>query len=436
MPEYRFSNPHLEDIHNSIVRMHKQVDYLFYLFSIMLEILNRRDDMQSKENKNSVGIDQKKLEESVSYDHPISLKNFGELDNPVLDSEGYFREKGEPSINLGIYSRKPVTITESSDIKKVQNDYKSLQGKVDNLTILAEKMMKKLDDYDVKWAEREEQWKKEEAARQQEDVKRHQQDLKWEEQKKEWATENKAFQEEKRLLLWQIDDKDKQLREQKSKNEKLTNENFRLVQELDEKNEIINHIKSDDAPSVRKPPLAGNNIISDDDDLEPVELKPWKEYRILPADAKGRPRDTYLGFKHTVFDAYFPREKKENEVRICAYEGNNERLTRLLNQDNSLANGRGMPDSLGSTVKSWQDKTPLMLASQEGHVNCVQTLLEHGANPNYLDRDNLTALDYAQQRWNKRIANILRENDAMNGIDLIDKVHDFQESQLVINTVR
>lgn len=399
MPEYRFSNPYLEDIHNSIVRMHKQVDHLFYLLSVMLEKLNRRDDMQFK--------DQKKLDESTSYDHPISLKSFGELNNPVLDSEGYIREKGEIGINLGIYSRNPVTVTESSDIKKVQHDYRNLQSRIDNLTDRMDKMMKKWDDEDAK--------------RQQEDAKREQDAKEWENQKAKWVESEKRwaekekmwdksleeFRSERKLMLGQIDDKDRQLREQRSKNVDLLNENLSLKRKIEKKKETIKNLKSDH-PFVD------------------VELKPWKEKRNLTKDAKGIPRNTCLGFQHTFFDSYFPREKMENEVRISAYEGNNERLIQLLDEDSTLANGRGMPDSLGSAVRSWQDKTPLMLASQEGYVNCVKTLLDHGADPNYLDRDNLTALDYAQKRWNKNIANILRENDALNGIDLIDKSNDYQ----------
>jgi hypothetical protein len=415
MAEYYFSNPYLEDIYNSITRMQKQVDYVIGLFSKMLEILNRRDNMQVKEAKNMIKKDQIRLEDLVSYENPISLKPFGELENPVIDSEGYFREKDEPEINRGIYSRALVTITESSDIKKVQFDYRNLQSKVDNLTSMAEKFFKKMDEYDLAWEHREELWKKEDVKwieQQKEWIEKQKEWIEkqkeWAEKEKRWDKQEKQFELQKKEMILNIDDKDKQLRGEKNKINKLIDENLRLTHQLEEKSKILDNVKSE-----------YNRIHAK------LELKEWKEQKILPSVANGIPRNTYLGFKHTIFDEYFPTEKLENRLRMFAYEGNNSQIQSFLKRkrNSNLVNGRGMPDSLGSTVKSWQDKTALMLASQEGHLDCVKTLLKYGANPNYLDRDNLTALDYAQKGWHKRISNILRENEGVNGIDLFDKFH-------------
>lgn len=49
------------------------------------------------------------------------------------------------------------------------------------------------------------------------------------------------------------------------------------------------------------------------------------------------------------------------------------------------------PDSVLPTLLSWQDKSgvsPLMLAARAGHVEVINLLLEHGADPLMVDKPN------------------------------------------------
>jgi ankyrin repeat protein len=80
-----------------------------------------------------------------------------------------------------------------------------------------------------------------------------------------------------------------------------------------------------------------------------------------------------------------------------------------------------MPDSICSLVRSFNDKTPLMLAAQQGNLDCVQTLIEAGAALDLLDRDNFTALDYAQQNQHRDVSVFLMRQKAHNGVDVVEK---------------
>ncbi len=146
----------------------------------------------------------------------------------------------------------------------------------------------------------------------------------------------------------------------------------------------------------------------------------------LTPDAKWREKDSKTGFYYTLplfYTWWYPRQKQENDLRYYACEGDDKKLKEMLKKDKMIVNGRGVPDSLGSLAKSWEDKTALMLASKHGHFNCVKTLVKNSADVHYLDRDKKTALDHAQEyartSYNTEIADFLIEKGAVNGSSLL-----------------
>lgn len=344
------------------------------------------------------------IRETYTYTDRVNFLSFTEIPHPVSDSEGLIREKTESNIKESLHAPgKKVTIIDPIDLNKIQHDMKNLEASYVSKSKSLEKnkirmsdLKKMMIDQNEEWKSRQEEWRKQEKS-----------NLSTiSELKNQISAQKEIFEEQKQWMNFQINEKNKEIKV--------------LKEEVKKKEEIIRDLKK------------SQKEIIEDDSLEVVELKPWKQNIKLPKAAKGLKRDTFLGFKHTVFDKDYPRENQENYLRRFAYEGDNENLQTLLQRDKALVNGRGMPDSLGSTVRSWQDKTALMLASEGGHFNCVKTLLEYGADPNYLDRDNLTALDYAQQKWHKNICDILREHEALNGLDLIDKIEASSELELTI----
>jgi hypothetical protein len=70
-------------------------------------------------------------------------------------------------------------------------------------------------------------------------------------------------------------------------------------------------------------------------------------------------------------------------------------------------------------AKCYHDRTPLHVASQEGHVDAVRVLLDHGAHVNSQDHVNLMALHLASYRGNLKVVQLLLEHEAtLNGLTI------------------
>ena len=82
-------------------------------------------------------------------------------------------------------------------------------------------------------------------------------------------------------------------------------------------------------------------------------------------------------------------------LHAAARNGDLAQVDRLLAQGASL----NAPDAAG--------RTPLILATMQGHVDVVRHLLAAGANPALLDREGLDALQHARRQGLKQIGQLL-----------------------------
>lgn len=144
----------------------------------------------------------------------------------------------------------------------------------------------------------------------------------------------------------------------------------------------------------------------------------------LDKRAAGKPWSLATGFVDTL-TYFFPCRDKKREIEAlkqAASDGNVSRLLVILNKKSNEymdVNGRGMPDSICSLLDGREDKTALILAAKNGHVDCVRILLRHGAEINFVDRDEMTALDYATKNQDKDMISFLKRNSARTGRDIL-----------------
>gem|GEM_PF-5036033 len=109
---------------------------------------------------------------------------------------------------------------------------------------------------------------------------------------------------------------------------------------------------------------------------------------------------------------------KSQKLKEYACYGKNKELTEEARKNNRIVNGRGTPDSIFSRIKGFYDKTPLMIAAQYGNLESSKELIKNGANPNLYDREGYTALDYANQNHNWEVADFLRTQNAVCGVEI------------------
>jgi chromosome segregation ATPase len=139
----------LKKMHLSILRLHKKMDAFFslsWLFNKMFNLLKNGSFIMENKVTNLPTLQD--IKDSYEYQHPSTLDTFTEIENLVIDSEGRIRSRDEKNINKSLYVRddstgsmKPVTITESHDIKKIQTDYSRLEDKFDKMSNMLSGLM-------------------------------------------------------------------------------------------------------------------------------------------------------------------------------------------------------------------------------------------------------------------------------------------------------
>jgi hypothetical protein len=229
-----------------------------------------------------------------------------------------------------------------------------------------------------------------------------------EEQEKKWQ---KRFEEqEKRFnqkieslnqIIYnqniQINNLKQELTNQKIENTVLRSENISLKQQIDSQTLL-------------------NSKEDEEDYLENV-------YE-LDRRATGKPWRPGSGFVDTV-TYFFPCRDKKREIeslKEAASDGNVSRLLVILNKKGNQymdVNGRGMPDSICSLIDGREDKTALILAAKNGHVDCVKILLGRDAQINFVDREEMTALDYATKNKDETMIKFLKSHGARTGKDVL-----------------
>lgn len=392
----------LTEIHKSILRLHKKIDYIFSLFilsSLFNNLINKpKTEGKNMENKNIFKIPTlEDMKKENQYEHPVLFESFTEINNPVLDTNGSIRGIKEELITKDLYTRNPVQIIESKDLNKIQNDYKRLEDKFDEMTTMFRMMMTEM---------------------------------------RELKSTVNAQTKEIIALRNENQELKNELKDAKSEISKLNGEVSRLnnrVEALEATNKILTvenqSLKSAQAPILRISSVPTkrrkHEEIYESDEDRSVNESDLETVPLSPRDAMGRKWNPITGMRDT-FSIFTPRnvllqEKQENALRRAAFSNEIIKVKRLLNENPSTVNGRGMPDSLCSLVRSFNDKTPLMLAAQEGNLDCVRMLIEAGAALDLLDRDNFTALDYAQQNQHRDVSVFLMRQKAHNGVDVVEK---------------
>ncbi|XP_052077387.1 uncharacterized protein LOC127715390 isoform X2 [Mytilus californianus] len=122
-------------------------------------------------------------------------------------------------------------------------------------------------------------------------------------------------------------------------------------------------------------------------------------------------RKTFIGYlnKHVKSNTLVDSSTRSNVLHIVSSFGYSDFLNHFLTRDK----GQGV------NKKNINGKTPLHLACQNGHMNCVQCLLNNTAVVNDTDSKKRTALHYACEAGNESIVKYLITNNAsVNNKDL------------------
>lgn len=427
-------NTPLKEIHNSILRIHKKIDYIFSLF-ILSPLFDNLINKLKKEGKNMenkyVFETLDKIKDKNEYQDYFTHDKFTDIENPVIDSDGLIRSKFEPTIKNSLIKRegkegegnyKGVTIIESTDLIKVQSDYKRLEDKFDDMTKMFRMMMAKMDEQ-MSEQKKENQELRNEIRELKNTV--SSQNQKIDAQAQEISRLNGVVSEQTReisRLNSVVSEQGKEISRLNSRVEAVESKNQLLVVENKSlKNAQVPVLRLGSVPNKRRK----HEEVNESDNENSVNESDLETVPLSPRDAMGRKWNPITGLRDT-FSVFTPRrvllqEKQENALRKAAFGNEISKVKRLLNENQTIVNGRGMPDSLCSFVMSFNDKTPLMLAAQQGNLECVQTLIEAGAVLDLLDRDNFTALDYAQQNQHRDVSVFLMRQKAHNGVDVVEK---------------
>lgn len=316
------------------------------------------------------------IQDECHYKYHMTVEAFNTIENPVIDTQGNLRGKNDSDILIGLHDRKPLktfnnlTYIESAHIRHVQEDFVKFGEHYHNIYC----------GYKVL----ESRCKK---------------------QSFELAT-----------AIDNLNSLTKEITQLKGYAAYLQKENTELKATIVENNQQIEALTTNN----QRLTITITNLTNDNDNLTVKNSLFKRKIKNLekidfPKEAKAIIPGKFTKLVKKTFSTLTEKEAKENYLKLQTYGVSNYgEFFRALRHNKPFINGRGT-ETFRTFLFSLSDKTPLIIAAEDGNLIVVKALIENGACPNYIDRDYKTALDYADEgdsSEHEKIANFLEDNGA------------------------
>ena len=416
------------------------VTFFTFLFNLVLSILptNQNRGVTMEERENSVF---NSLSDSGNFEFQeiVTTKKLGDLEDIIMDSEGFVREREE--FTNGQYAGisilgtgKSVTMIDSADLRKIQNDQRRLEKTVIDLEKTVIHLEKTITDL-----------RKENADLRKENAEN------LERQKNELMS---MFREEIGKINAKLDEQIRKNAELKRENAEFRRENDEFRRENDEfrrenaesKRENAEFRRENDVFKTRITTL--ENTVVNAQQIIAQQAKTIKEQQETITDLenklkmKNRPHPLRKRkkentekteekanqcpvFYHQGPDFYSKNpEIRRHEIHLKwrAAQGDVEGLRYILDSQplvNINTQVTSDPFSIRGffceTNRGFINGTPLMVAALNGNLACVKFLVERKAFLHAMTPGRLTALDYAELKGYVDISNYLKSVGAVNG---------------------
>ena len=388
------------------------VTFFTFLFNLVLSILptNQNRGVTMEERENSVF---NSLSDSGNFEFQeiVTTKKLGDLEDIIMDSEGFVREREE--FTNGQYAGisilgtgKSVTMIDSADLRKIQNDQRRLEKTVIDLEKTVIHLEKTITDLRKENAENLERQKNELMS---------------------------MFREEIGKINAKLDEQIRQNAELKRENDAFRRENDEFRRENDVfktrittlENTVVNaqQIIAQQAKTIKE---QQETITDLENKLKmknrPHPLRKRKKENTEKTEEKANQCPV---FYHQGPDFYSKNpEIRRHEIHLKwrAAQGDVEGLRYILDSQplvNINTQVTSDPFSIRGffceTNRGFINGTPLMVAALNGNLACVKFLVERKAFLHAMTPGRLTALDYAELKGYVDISNYLKSVGAVNG---------------------
>ena len=325
--------------------------------------------MEEKRNDNLKFPTVDEIQDECHYKYHMTVEAFNTIENPVIDTQGNLRGKNDSDILIGLHDRKPLktfnnlTYIESAHIKHVQEDFVKFGEHYHNIYCGYKALELRCDKQSV-----------------------------------------------------ELKDAIDSLKESKGYTNYLEKKNKKLKATIVENNQQIEALTTNNKLLT----ITITNLTNDNDNL-PVKNSLFKrqiknlEKIDFPKEAKAIIPGKFTKLVKKTFSTLTEKEVRENYLKLQTHGVSNYgKFFRTLKHNKHFINGRGT-ETFRTFLFSLSDKTPLIIAAEDGNMVAVKALIESGACPNYIDRDYKSALDYADEGdslQHEEVANFLEDNGA------------------------